>query len=80
MDSTDFASEVVSFMDGLGLCDLEGSGIRFPLLDWESCCRACVWLVAMGHVLPGSLSSRMLLGPMSPAVRVYCALLSSAQN
>lgn len=77
MSCSDFSVEIVSFMGSLGLLDLENSGLRFPPddWDWDSCCHACVWLVALGHVLPGNLSSRMMLGPMNPSVRLYCALL-----
>lgn len=77
MCSAEFSAEVVSFISSLGLSELEGSGLRLPPgeWDWELCCHACVWLAAMGHILPGNLSSRMLLGPENPSVRIYCELL-----
>lgn len=77
MSCAEFSADVVSFMSSLGLSDLGEAGIRLPPeeWDWESCCRVCVLLVAMGHVLPGSLSSRMALGPVGPSVRLYSELM-----
>lgn len=73
MDSVDFMLEVVSYMESLGVSDLENSGLRFPAVDWswEDCCHACVWLGFMGNELPGNLVSRMLLGPSNPGVSLY---------
>jgi len=77
MGCVEFSAEVVSFMSSVGISDLSDSGLRLPPeeWDWESCCHACVWLVAIGHVLPLGLSSRMVLSPSSPSVRLYCELL-----
>lgn len=77
MDSSsnqaDFMEDVLAYMGSLGLRSLEGSGLRFPAVDWGwgECCRACVWLGFMGHELPGNLTSRLLLGPGDPSVALY---------
>lgn len=74
MDPLEFAREVEEYMEALGLRDLPGSGLRFPAVGWDldDCCHACVWLVVLGHELPGNLVARMVfLGSGSPLVRLY---------
>jgi len=75
----EFMGEVVEFMAGLGLSDLDGSGLRFPASGWDrlDCCTACAWLSFQGHILPGNLSSRMLLGPPNPIVALWSRWESS---
>jgi len=75
----EFMGEVVEFMAGLGLSDLDGSGLRFPASGWDrlDCCTACAWMSFHGHILPGNLSSRMLLGPPNPIVVLWSRWESS---
>lgn len=73
MNCEDFSSEIVSFMESVGVVDLPGSGLRFPAVGWgwRDCCRACIWLALSGHELPEGLENRMVLGPADPVVRLY---------
>jgi len=68
----EFMLEVVAFMESLGIHELEGSGLKFPAVDWDrlDCCQACAWLAFQGHELPGHLEARLLLGDPNPIVRL----------
>jgi len=73
-DAAEFMGEIVSFMESIGVSDLPGSGLRFPAAgwDWDECCHACVWMAISGRELPDGLVARMMLGPPSPLVKLYC--------
>lgn len=73
MNCEDFSSEIVSFMESVGVADLPGSGLPLDSSrwGWRECCRACIWLAFSGRELPAGLENRMVLGPADPVVRLY---------
>lgn len=52
------------------MANLSGFGLSFPVVgcDWLGCCRVCIWL---GHELPESLFSWVVLVLLNHAVRLY---------
>jgi hypothetical protein len=78
-EDLEFMKDVAGFMDSIGVHDLPHSGLRFPPSGWDrlDCCHACAWLSFQGHILPGYLSSRMLLGTPNPIVEMWSRWESS---
>lgn len=73
MNCEHFSSDIVFFMESVGVVDLLGSGLNWPPCrwDWLDCCRVCVWLAFSGYKLPDGLENRMILGPSNPVSRLY---------
>jgi hypothetical protein len=88
MDSEDILSFCFELDGNLCVEELEGSGVKLPVSSnllaedsaadsWEYLCFICLWVCLKRGVveLPFALHNRMLLGPVSRWVVMYCGLL-----